>query len=361
MTVDVQRPTWATAAAARPPAPAVTRLRRGWKLRIAPLEVRAGGIGLRPVGEAGAPLGTGCRADWARVVGLTARGRAEGLRGPRSRDQTQCPGPMFDGGRAAGAADGAVAERRGASARRATPRRHAPVSASSARRATSRPIGSEAVAAGEGAFSTWTTAGPRRRTGSRPPACRPAAPPAPVPRPARGTRSSARSAGSSRRTASVNARLRHRAPQLADLRTASAGGPSARCRARPAVAASSRGPYDAPRRSPRGRAPAPRWARRARRRRCPGEMHAEERERRVGHRVHQPAHQVAPPAPARSTRPRNGTIRMPGLVPGQPGDLVAVQARAVDQHPRPQHRPRARCARRPRASGRRSMRATCAP
>lgn len=81
---------------------------------------------------------------------------------------------------------------------------HAERSVSSARRATSRPIGREAVAAGEGAFSTCTARAPSRirKSSTSVPSRSTAWARTPA---AEGTRSSAVTAGSSLRTAVVNA------------------------------------------------------------------------------------------------------------------------------------------------------------
>ncbi|CAK7287050.1 hypothetical protein SGPA1_50016 [Streptomyces misionensis JCM 4497] len=64
---------------------------------------------------------------------------------------------------------------------------------------------------------------------------------------------------------------------------------------------------------------------------APGQMDAEERERRVRHRVHQAPYQLGPGQlvvlPAERHDPHTR------VVPGQPGQFVAVQSGAVHQHP----------------------------
>ena len=156
--------------------PAVTRLRRGWKLRIRRSKCDPAGSARGPVGEARLALGAGARTDVAGAV--LDRGRAWAVLG-YSADQTQWRrfyGRPRGRRRRCGRAGGAERVQRG---RRRSPSRRRPPctgpvppwpadvrqrpSASPAPpgpcRATSRPIGSEAVAAGEGAFSTWTARG----------------------------------------------------------------------------------------------------------------------------------------------------------------------------------------------------------
>ncbi len=65
----------------------------------------------------------------------------------------------------------------------------------------------------------------------------------------------------------------------------------------------------------------------------PGQMHPQEGERRIRHRIHQPPHQLRPRQVVVLAPERNDPH--PRIVPGQPRDPVALQARAVHQHTPP--------------------------
>ena len=190
---------------------------------------------------------------------------------------------------------------------------------------------------------------PARRTGSRPPACRRAAPPARAPRrrPAAGRRrgrraASAGSAGPSPCGTATGAPRRGR--------SASAAAPAAACPGRPATRAA---PAAArrPTRSPRGPARARRSGRRARCRRCP----AWRARRGTGTPGRAPGRSGPSPDPAARSR-KPGVLAAErddphaGVGAGRRRQLVAAQAGAHHDLPAEQVAAR-RCAPRRRRGG----------
>ena len=155
-----------------------------------------------------------------------------------------------------------------------------------------RPMARPAVAAGEGALTTWTIRSSPANTKSS--MRRPSGPTAwartPLPAGTRSSMRSARGRGAGGRPPSGTCAG---SGPLRPTRCASSGGPVARWRGLrpwPPRRPGSRRATG----SPRGTGPAPRWARRGPNRPHPGEVGAQEGEAGVGDRVDEVADQVAP-------------------------------------------------------------------
>ena len=314
--------------------PAVTRLRRGWKLRIRRSWCEPAGVGRGPAGEAGRPgraAGRWRSKDAAAPPRCGVRGRERvGRRGRTSA--AVGPGGLRRGVRAARGVGFTAARHREprfygreashpvARARTQRPPCHLPPDGQGrgrrGRRGVQHVHGVRALPDQE---VVHQRAVPQDRLGPDPGRrghqIRP-----PV------------TSGSSRRTARVNAPLdSERCTSPAPYRQCRAGDPPgagpgqrggqlARAHDPPAVPLAGQGRHGV--RSDVDAAVD-----------APGQMHPEERERRVRHRIDQPAHQLGPGQLVVLAAERHDPH--PRVVAGEPGHPVAVQPRAVDQHPGP--------------------------